>query len=103
MSQATVPYYIWNMAEKEKFSVSLDPELGKALRRYAAAEDEQISAVVSRALEQYLDDRRLIRDGLRAMDEYQEEFGAFTEEEIAAAAARVDDLFGAEGQERRSA
>ncbi|MCH5674951.1 hypothetical protein [Streptomyces gilvus] len=92
------------MAEKVKFSVSIDAELGTALRQYAAAEDEQISAVISRALEQYLDDRRVIRAGLRAMEEYEAEYGPFTEEEMAEADAWVDDLFARTTDgERRSA
>ena len=91
------------MAEKVKFSVSLKAELGEALRRYAEAEDEQISAVVSRALEQYLDKRRIIREGLRAMEEHFEEHGWPTPEEIAAADARIDDLFGESHEECRSA
>lgn len=96
--------YIRNMAEKVKFSVSIDAELGTALRQYAAAEDEQISAVISRALEQYLDDRRVIRAGLRAMEEYEAEYGPFTEEEMAEADAWVDDLFARTTDgERRSA
>ncbi|MER7779546.1 hypothetical protein ABTZ21_31800 [Streptomyces sp. NPDC096191] len=91
------------MAEKVKFSVSLDAELGKALRQFAAAEDEQISSVISRALEQYLDDRRLIRAGLRAMAEYETEYGPFSEEEMAEADVRVAGLFGRSGDERRTA
>jgi predicted transcriptional regulator len=91
------------MAEKVKFSVSLDAELGEALRQCAEAEDEQISAVVSRALEQYLGHRRLLREGLRAMDEYEAEYGPFSPEETAEAEAWVDDLFGETRRERRSA
>lgn len=91
------------MAEKVKFSVSLDAELGTALRQYAAAEDEQISAVISRALEQYLDNRRVIREGLRAMEEYFDEHGWPTPEEQAEAQAWVDDLFREEHQEQRGA
>ena len=91
------------MAEKAKFSVSIDAELGKALRQFAAAEDEQISSVISRALEQYLDDRRLIRAGLRAMADYEAEYGPFSEAEMADADARVAGLFGRPGEERRTA
>ncbi|GHE45513.1 hypothetical protein [Streptomyces capitiformicae] len=91
------------MAEKVKFSVSLDAELGKALRQYAEAQGEQISAVVSQALEKYLDDRRVIREGLRAMEEYFDEHGWPTPDEQAEAQAWVDDLFSEERQERRSA
>ncbi|NGO43358.1 hypothetical protein [Streptomyces ureilyticus] len=95
--------YIRNMAEKVKFSVSVDAELGTAVRQYAAAEDEQISAVISRALEQYLDKRRIVREGLRAMDEYFDEHGWPTSDEQAEARAWVDDLFGEEHREQRSA
>jgi predicted transcriptional regulator len=91
------------MAEKVKFSVSLDAELGEALRQCAEAEDQQISAVVSRALEQYLDHRRVIREGLRAMDEYFDEHGWPTTEEQAEAQAWVDDLFRDEHREQHSA
>ncbi|WP_328769929.1 hypothetical protein [Streptomyces sp. NBC_00286] len=91
------------MAEKVKFSVSLDAELGTAVRQYAAAEDEQISAVISRALEQYLDKRRIVREGLRAMDEYFDEHGWPTPDEQAEARAWVDDLFAEEHREQRSA
>lgn len=90
--------YIRNMAEKVKFSVSLDAELGKALRECAEADDEQISAVVSRALESYLGHRRRMRDGREAMVEYQEQYGMFTEEERATARARVADLMGRSGE-----
>jgi len=95
--------YIRNMAEKVKFSVSLDAELGRALRQYAEAQDEQISAVVSQALERYLEDRRVIREGLQAMEEYFDEHGWPTPEEQAEAQAWVDDLFRDERKERRSA
>ncbi|GCB47307.1 hypothetical protein [Streptomyces sp. NL15-2K] len=82
------------MAEKVKFSVSLNAELGEALRQHAEAEDEQISAVVSRALESYLGHRKRMREGREAMVEYQEQYGMFTEEERAKARARVADLMG---------
>ncbi|WP_217168874.1 hypothetical protein [Streptomyces sp. AC512_CC834] len=90
------------MAEKVKFSVSIDAELGTALRQFAAAEDEQISAVISRALEQYLDERRVIRAGLRAMADYEAEYGPFSEQEMAEADARVAALFERPGEERRT-
>ncbi|MBQ0884176.1 hypothetical protein KBZ94_04395 [Streptomyces sp. RM72] len=91
------------MAEKVKFSVSIDAELGTALRQFAAAEDEQISAVISRALEQYLDDRRVIRAGLRAMADYEAAYGPFSEQEMAEADARVAALLEPPGEERRTA
>ncbi|MFF0106172.1 hypothetical protein [Streptomyces hirsutus] len=91
------------MAEKVKFSVSLDAALGTALRECAAVEDEQISAVISRALEQYLGNRRLLREGQRAMEEYFDEYGWPTPGEMAEADARIDALFGETSEERRGA
>lgn len=91
------------MAEKVKFSVSLNADLGEALRQCAEAEDVQISAVVSRALEQYLDKRRIIREGMRAMEEHFDEHGWPTPEEMAEAHARIDALFGETREECRSA
>ncbi|MFJ8546388.1 hypothetical protein ACIRFH_31180 [Streptomyces sp. NPDC093586] len=83
--------------------MSIDAELGTALRQFAAAEDEQISAVISRALEQYLANRRLLREGMRAMEEHFDEYGWPTAGEVAAADARIDALFGGTPEERRSA
>ncbi|MFB8775459.1 hypothetical protein [Streptomyces broussonetiae] len=91
------------MAEKVKFSVSVDADLGEALRRCAEEEDEQISMVVSRALEEYLGKRRRLREGRRAMEEHFEEHGWPTSEELAEADTWVDDLFGGTREERRSA
>ncbi|WP_217250761.1 hypothetical protein [Streptomyces sp. AC602_WCS936] len=62
-----------------------------------------ISAVISRALEQYLGARRLIRAGLRAMADYEAEYGPFSEQEMAEADARVAALFDPPGEERRTA
>ncbi|GAA3616164.1 hypothetical protein ACG5V6_02830 [Streptomyces chitinivorans] len=97
------PDYIWNMGEKMKFSVSLDAELGQALREVAEEERQQISTVVSHALSEYLDWQRIRRDGLRAVEEYEKEFGTFTEEESIEAEAWVADLMGWEEEGRRSA
>lgn len=91
------------MAEKVKFSVSVSAELGRALRECAEAEDEQISAVVSRALEHYLDDRRVIRAGLRAMDEHFDEHGWPTAEEAGEADAWAADVLNRAGEECRTA
>ncbi|MCF2129779.1 hypothetical protein L1I79_25610 [Strepomyces sp. STD 3.1] len=59
--------------------------------------------MISRALEQYLDDRRVLRAGLRAMADYESEYGPFSEAEMAEADARVAGLFGRPGEERRTA
>ena len=99
----TTADYIWNMAEKMKFSVSLDPDLGRALRDAAEAEGIQISTLVSHALQPYLDRHRVLREGLRAMKEYQEEHGRFSASELTEAEARNTALFGAQPEERKSA
>jgi predicted transcriptional regulator len=91
------------MAEKVKFSVSVSAELGAALRECAEADDVQLSTVVSRALERYLDDRRRIRAGLAEMDQYEMEYGPFSGQEMTEADAWVDGLFGRPDQERRTA
>lgn len=91
------------MAEKVKFSVSVSAELGAALRECAEADDVQLSTVVSRALERYLDDRRRIRAGLAEMDQYELEYGTFSHQEMAEADAWIDGLLGRPGEERRSA
>ncbi|MHC0429649.1 hypothetical protein ACX6XY_05585 [Streptomyces sp. O3] len=91
------------MGEKMKFSVSLDASLGQALRDAADEQQTQISSVVSHALEDYLDRKRIIREGLAAMEEYQQEHGRFTEEELAEAQARNAELFGTPGREQQSA
>jgi predicted transcriptional regulator len=99
----TGPDYVWNMGEKMKFSVSLDADIGEALRTAADEDQEQISAVVSHALSDYLDRRRIRLDGLKAMEEYQAEFGEFTEEERTEARAWVAELTGRDEGRRQSA
>ncbi|WP_156725349.1 hypothetical protein [Streptomyces apocyni] len=89
------------MGEKMKFSVSLDADLGQALRDVADEQQTQISSVVSHALRAYLDDERIIRDGLAAMEQYQEEHGRFTTDEKAEAHAWVRDLMGWDEAESR--
>jgi predicted transcriptional regulator len=91
------------MAEKVKLSVSVSAELGAALRECAEADDVQLSTVVSRALEEYLDKRRTIRAGMEAMEEHFEEHGWPTPEAMSETEARIDALFGEDREERRSA
>ncbi len=92
------------MSEKAKLSISLDGELGATLRAVAAQRHEQISTVVTHALVDYFAHEQRRLDGLAAMAEYQQEYGAFTADERRAAAERVDRLMGwAPGSDRRTA
>ncbi len=71
----------------EKLSVSLGADLVERGREAAEEEGLSFSAWVAQAMGRQLK----LRDGLRAMEEWQEEFGPFTDEEI----ARADEkLFG---------
>lgn len=69
----------------EKLSVSLDADLVARGREAAEEEGLSFSAWVAQAMARQLK----IRDGLRAMEQWQEEFGPFTEEEIARADERL--------------
>ena len=92
------------MSEKAKLSISLDEELGAALRDIAEQRQEQISTVVTHALIDYFANEQRRLDGLAAMAEYQQEHGAFTADERRTASGRVDELMGwAPGTGRQSA
>lgn len=69
----------------EKLSVSLDADLVERGREAAEEEGLSFSAWVARGMARQLK----IRDGIRAMEQWQEEFGPFTEEEIARADERL--------------
>lgn len=69
----------------EKLSVSLDADLVERGREAAEEEGLSFSAWVAQGMKRQLK----IRDGIRAMEQWQEEFGPFTEEEIARADERL--------------
>jgi len=83
---------------KIKMSISLDPELGEAVREAATEAGMTLSEWLGRAAETKLQqdtDARILeeaarkrrREGLKAyLDEWQAEHGAFTDEELAEAA-----------------
>ena len=73
------------MADRVKRSVSIPPEVDAAIVAAAAAEGLTYSAWLARAALREIK----IRDGLAAMAEYQDEYGAFTAEELAEAEAWV--------------
>ncbi len=69
----------------EKLSVSLDADLVERGREAAEEAGLSFSAWVAQGMARQLK----IRDGLRAMEQWQEEFGPFTDEEIARADERL--------------
>lgn len=69
----------------DRLSVALDPELGAAIREAAAAERTSVSAWLAEAATDRLRNRLL---GM-ALDAWESENGAITEEEIAAARREV--------------
>ncbi|MGH7881925.1 MAG: hypothetical protein ACREN8_03315 [Candidatus Dormibacteraceae bacterium] len=89
--------------EKVKLSLNLDADLATAAKAVAEHRREELSAVIGHALSEYLEHESLRAKGLAAMAEYEAEYGAFTPEEISAAAKRVDSLLGVNRQDRRTA
>ena len=69
-----------------KRSVAFDPEVWKEAEAAAREEGTSLSAMVNDALSEHL----ALRQGLRAMEQWQADYGAFTEEELAAADEALD-------------
>jgi hypothetical protein len=86
---------------KIKMTISLDPELGDAVREAAAGADMTLSEWLGQAAETKLQqgtDARILEDAARKrraqalkeyLDEWQAEHGAFTEEELAETAQEM--------------
>jgi len=70
----------------KKLSVALDPEIAAAAAADAARRGISLSAWLTEAAAHALK----IADGLAAVAEYEAEYGAFTAEELAEAAAWLD-------------
>lgn len=85
-------------------SVALGADLTVRLRVRAEVDRRSVDAVVADAVEEYLathpNHEQVRAAGLAAMREYQAEHGPFTEEELAAADARIDRLMGPGDDER---
>lgn len=64
-----------------KRSVAFDPEVWKEAQAAARHEHTSLSALVNDALAEHL----ALQRGLRAMDEWQAEHGAFSDDEMTAA------------------
>lgn len=71
----------------EKFSVSFDVDLGRAIRESAAGADTGVSAWLAEAAR----DRLRLEALKEAVSAWENRFGALTEAEIAAAAELLDE------------
>ncbi len=71
-----------------KKSVSLDDEVADRVARAAADEGVSFSAWLTEAARRQL----ILRDGLAAVAEYEESYGAFTDAERAEGRRILDDL-----------
>lgn len=70
-----------------KLAISVEPEIARQVEAAALEDGLSISAWMTDAARRAL----RIRDGLAAVAEWEEEHGAFTDEEMAAARARISD------------
>ena len=76
-------------SKKAVLNVTIDEHLAAEARLTAALTNTTISSVVEQALAEQLKWERIRRDGLKAIDEYYQEHGYPTEEEMAEAEAQV--------------
>jgi hypothetical protein len=82
--------YREGMAQRDKRSISLPPELAQAVEEAARAEGTTFSGWLAETAEH----RLKIQAGLAAVAEWEEENGPFTEAELTEARARVRALLG---------
>ncbi|MFP3900600.1 MAG: toxin-antitoxin system HicB family antitoxin [Acidimicrobiia bacterium] len=68
-----------------KLSIILDPDLHERVVAAAAAEGVSVSAWMTEAARRAL----LVRDGLRAVEEWEAEHGALSGDELAGARRRI--------------
>jgi hypothetical protein len=73
------------MGQVDRLSLTLSPELGEAVRRSAAKQGQSLSSWIGRAAADRLLNERLGE----AIDAWEAEDGALTEEELRAAAGRI--------------
>ena len=73
-----------------KLAITVDPDVYVQVIVAAEAEGLSVSAWMTNAARQAL----LVRDGLRAVAEWEAEHGAFTDKELAAARRRVSGQLG---------
>lgn len=70
-----------------KLAITVDPDVHERVVAAAADEGVSVSAWMTAAARRSL----LVRDGLRAVSEWEEEHGAFSDAEVEAARRRVAD------------
>jgi hypothetical protein len=70
-----------------KLAITVDPDVHERVLTAAAQQGVSVSAWMTAAARRSL----LVEDGLRAVEEWEREHGAFTEDELAAAQARLAD------------
>jgi hypothetical protein len=80
-----------------KLAITVDPEVHEGIVRAAAEEGVSVSAWMTEAARRAL----VVRDGLRAVQEWEAEHGPLTDEEMDAARRRVGGELGS--SRRRSA
>ncbi|MFE9649472.1 hypothetical protein ACFYO0_36260 [Streptomyces sp. NPDC006365] len=89
--------------ENGHLALRVDAGLIARLQDYAQADRRPVDAVVADAVEEYLgahpNHEQLRAAGLAAMREYEAEYGPFTEEELAAADARIEWLMSPGGDD----
>lgn len=68
-----------------KLAITVDPDVHEGIVRAAAEEGVSVSAWMTEAARRAL----LVRDGLRAVDEWEAEHGPLTDEEMDAARRRI--------------
>lgn len=73
-----------------KLAITVDPDVHAQVLAAAAADGVSVSAWMTRAARHALK----LHDGLRAIAEWEQENGAFTDEELAQARRRIDEVVG---------
>ena len=81
-----------------KLAITVDPDVYDGVLAAAAQAGKSVSAWITAAAREAL----LIEDGLRAVAEWEQENGAFTDEELRAARGRVAGYLAAPGRSASS-
>jgi hypothetical protein len=92
-------YYHQSMAQREKRSISLPPELARAVDDAARAEGTTFSAWLAQTAAH----RLKLEAGRRAIAEWELENGPLTSEELASGRARARALLGRDARDARDA
>lgn len=90
-------YYRDVMAQREKRSISLPPDLAAEIDRAAEAAGMTVSAWIAATLSRQLK----LAAGRRAVEEWESEHGALTPDELARGQARADALLGVTPEKKK--